>query len=171
MTGAEKIVGILYGVSILGLGALMLHTVIAAMFRTVTGTSLTDTTEFVSGWYMPVAVLVAILMTYIANEHTRAGLIYGPLSNRAKKAVLISATTIQLVLVASIAVVSTPEAIHSTQINEHFGISAVAIWPIKWLIPVTFTLMALVSVFRLVSNFRSDAVLRDAGDAADTQTY
>lgn len=163
-------IDLLYGISILGLAALMVHTVANAVVRTATGTPLTDTTEFVSGWYMPVAVLVGILITYIANEHTRAGLVYGQLGDGAKRVVLVIATVIQLVLVVAIAVTSIPEALHSFQIGEHYGISSVVIWPIKWLIPITFTLMSLVLVKRLFHNFRSDAVLRDAGETAETST-
>lgn len=155
---------LLYGLSMVALGALMLHTVVNAIVRSTTGRPVTDTTEMVAGWYMPVAILVAIFISYQANEHTRAGLVFGQLGDRAKRVLLIVATLIQLVLVGGIAAASVPEALRSFQIDEHFGISSVAIWPIKWLIPVTFFLMFLVLIKRLVENFRSDAVQRDAGE-------
>lgn len=146
----------------LGLAALMLHTVANAVVRTATGRPLADTTEFVSGWYMPVAVLVAILITYQLNEHTRAGLIYGQLSDRSKKVVLTVSTSIQIVLVGAIAVAATPEALYSTEIQENYGISSVAIWPIKWLIPVTFFFMSLVLIKRLFIRFTLNSTLQGA---------
>lgn len=168
--GRSLTLGLLYGIAILGLAALMIHTVANAVVRSITGVPLPDTTEFVSGWYMPVAVLVGILIAYITDEHTRAGLVYSQLGDRAKRVLLITATVIQLVLVAAIAVTSVPEAFSSWQIKEHYGISAVIIWPVKWIVFVAFTLMSLVIVKRLVDNFRPDAVRREAADGLGTQS-
>lgn len=158
---------LLYGLAVLAMAALMLHTVSNAVIRTATGIPLTDTVEYVSGWHMPVAILTGLLIAYRTDEHTRAGLIFQQLNDRVKRIVEIISTLIQLAFVSVVTVVSVPEAMDSYRINEHYGISSVVIWPVKWLVPIVFALMVLVLIKGLLEHLRSDPLPQPSGDGPE----
>jgi len=152
----------IYSIAGAAFALLMVHTVLNAIWRSVAAVPLADTTEYVSGWYMPIAVLTAILVAFLRNEHTRAGLIFEGLSDKGKKTMEISATVLQFVFVLAIAVAATQEASHSMSIGEHYGISDVLIWPVKCFLAAIFYFAAAVLVVRLVQLARSNKALGSA---------
>lgn len=150
--------GVTYAVATLALLALMLHTVVNALVRTIARVPIRDTTEVVAAWYMPIAVLLGILIAFQLKKHTRASLLFAGLSDRSQMIVESFSVITQAALVGAIAYFSALEAVNSVSIRERYRISDVIVWPVKVLMALVFFGSAIVLIGQLVAIVRSGAV-------------
>lgn len=109
------------------------------------------TLEIVSQYYMVACVFLPLALVELRGEQVRVDLFVRLVAPRAAYACYVVTAILTGVFFASLAYYTGKEAIRSFQINEvMMGTSYVVIWPSKWLLPISFGVVALAVAFRLL---------------------
>lgn len=126
--------------AVIGLLAMMVHTVANAFSRTVFGEPITGTLERVQYWYMPLIVLLGFVIAMHRGEHVWADMFFSRLPTASKRYVAAGASIVCAAVCALTVVYSLVHAQHNREIELTAGLTDIAAWPFTYLVPLTFAL-------------------------------
>jgi len=143
-----------------------LHVVANALMRTFLRQPIPDTLEVVQFWYLPIIALLGMIAAQQAGQHIAAELIYDKLTPQGKK--IYSSVGLVLCMAVSIGFVwfGGLEAIHAAEIGRTSGPTGLPIWPVYFLVPITFGTLA-VQFARLLLTGRELAIDVDGAPGDD----
>lgn len=128
--------------AVIGLLAMMVHTVANAFSRTVFGEPISGTLERVQYWYMPLVVLLGFVIAMHYGEHVWADMFFTRFPAAAKRYVAACASVVCAAVCLLTCVYSFGHAQHNRTIELTAGLTDIAAWPLTYLVPITFTLFA-----------------------------
>lgn len=150
---------------------LMLHTVVNAFLRTFTSTSLTGTLEYVTYWYLPAVALLGFICAQKERSHVEAELIFNRLPRANQLEIQVAGQVLTVLLCVAFAYYGLVEAIENWHIGLIGGVTGVTIWPVTFLVPFAFGVMAVQVVLEVISVLKyRDPAGRPADDAQNPQS-
>lgn len=148
------LIAVPYGVASLFLILTMLHIVANAFSRTVFGNPLWATNEFITYWYMPALCLTGFVLAQLENEQVEARLIFDRLPRPNQIELQAFAYALVILLCAGICYYTWFEALRAYNLRMTGGIIGLTMWPVTFLVPLSFGLMVLVAAADLVRVIR-----------------
>jgi TRAP-type C4-dicarboxylate transport system permease small subunit len=114
---------------------LMLHMVVDVAGRYLANRPIAGTLEYVTFWWMPLIVFLALGWAQYRSEHINVTLLTETLPDRARRVAETIADGISIVVVIILAVFAFQGAEHSFAISEAaLGTATVLIWPTKFVV-------------------------------------
>ncbi|OZC53134.1 TRAP transporter small permease [Rhodococcus sp. RS1C4] len=150
--------------AVVGLLAMMVHTVANAFSRTVFGEPITGTLERVQYWYMPLVVLLGFVIAMHRGEHVWADMFYTRFPAAAKRYVAAGSSIVCAAVCLVTVAYSFDHAQHNRDIELTAGLTDIAAWPLTYLVPITFALFA-VQYVRLGWKQLHDEDIDDSGSS------
>lgn len=145
---------------------LMLHTVLNAFLRTFTSTSLTGTLEYVTYWYLPAIALLGFICAQKEHSHIEAALIFSKLPRANQVEIQILGQVLTIALSVAFAYYGLVEAIENWHIGLIGGVTGVTIWPVTFLVPFAFAVMAVQVLLDMLAVIRNSDPAAKAGDTS-----
>jgi len=133
---------------------IVFHTLANVASRFLFNAPLPDTNEWISTWYLPIAVLAGFVLAEYKDEHIEATAVYDRLGARSRLVLAAFAQICVVALCILFIYFTALEALHAQQIGLRAGVTTVIIWPVKWLVPAAFGGIALLAGVKLVRMFR-----------------
>lgn len=137
---------VLMAVGAVAVVVMMLHIVINAVMRSVNDTPLTGTNEYVTYWYMPLVALLGFVVAQRERMHTEASVLFDRLPRRNRTELHVLGLVLTGLMCAGFAFFGWREAVHNWEIGLTGGVVGVVIWPMTFLVPVTYAVLT-VQVF------------------------
>ena len=129
---------------------MMLHIVTHALARSIFHAPLHGTNEIVEYWYLPIVALLGIPAAQLQKEHITVTMAI----ERAKPATAAVFTVFACVLGALVSIAfawfGLNRALEYMAIGQTADVSDVITWPVYFLVPVVFVLLAVLYVFDAV---------------------
>ena len=133
---------------------MMLHIVTHALARSIFHTPLYGTNEVVEYWYLPIVALLGIPAAQLQKEHITVTMAI----ERAKPATAAVFTAFACVLGALVSVAfawfGLTKALENTAIGSTADVSAVITWPVYYLVPIVFVLLAVLYILDAIAIVR-----------------
>ena len=136
--------------------ALMLHTVTNALGRYFFKMPIEGTNEVAAYWYLPVITLAGFVIAHLRREHISVSLLTDKLRVQNKKEYLIFNRVLGVLLSLALTWYGLLEAISNFQIGMTAGVSSVPIWPVTFLVPVVFAVLAAIFAVEIYLAARGD---------------
>lgn len=134
--------------------AMLAHTVIEVISRTVFNAPLSGTLEIVTYWYMPLIAFIGMWLGYGKNEHISVDLLTSRLKPGAQWVLHIFVSTVMLLFLLIVVWYSTEGAITAAERGEYIGIDRVPIWPAKFIVPLSLAAFAVTLVIHTIRVIR-----------------
>lgn len=140
------------GLGSLVLIAMMMQVVVDVFMRTFLGTGFPATPDLVGKYYMVAVSFLPLAVTEINRRHIEATIFTQNLTGLPRKAIFLFGFTVALLVFAVMAWGSLGEALKQTQRGAYVeaGTMRFPTWPSYWILPVSFALMAVVLVLRII---------------------
>ncbi|MCF2572893.1 TRAP transporter small permease [Brevibacterium sp. UCMA 11754] len=142
---------------------MMLHIVTHALTRSLFDAPIYGTNEIVEYWYLPIVALLGIPAAQLQKEHITVTMAI----ERAKPATAAVFTVFACLLGALVSIAfawfGLSKALENTAIGSTADVSAVITWPVYYLVPVVFVLLAVLYILDAV------AILRRRTEAGEQQ--
>ena len=133
---------------------MMLHIVAHALARSIFHAPIYGTNEIVEYWYLPIVALLGIPAAQLQKEHITVTMAI----ERAKPATAAVFTVFACLLGALVSVAfawfGLMKALENTAIGSTADVSAVITWPVYYLVPVVFVLLAVLYILDVVAMLR-----------------
>jgi len=139
----EKMLALIASLALL---AMMIHVVAHGLRRHAFNAPFYGTNEIVAYWYMPVLVLVGLLAAQIRGEHISVTILVDSLASKARTAMLVMGRALGFLVSIGFAWYGLAEAVKKYDMGTTAGITTIPMWPITFLVPVVFVLLALLYV-------------------------
>lgn len=114
-----------------------------ALSRAFFSSPIPYTTEMTQYWFMPVVALLGFMAAQRRGQHIAADLIYSRIPRQAQKFFLLVLFLVAALLCAAIAYYGWGEAVDAFQIRKRAGIAPIPAWPVYFLVPISFGVMAI----------------------------
>ncbi|MCT1433498.1 TRAP transporter small permease [Dietzia maris] len=137
---------VLAAIASVALVAMMLHVVAHGVWRHVFDAPFYGTNEIVAYWYMPVLVLVGLLAAQTRSEHISVTILVDSLAAKARTAMLVVGRVLGFLVSIGFAWYGLGEAVKKYEMGTTAGITTIPMWPITFLVPVVFVVLALLYV-------------------------
>lgn len=125
---------------------MMGHIVLHALMRSLFNTPIYGTNEIVEYWYLPVVALLGIPAAQLQKEHITVSMV----TERARTSTTAVFTVFACVLGALVSLgfawFGLMKALENTAIGSTADVSDVITWPVYFLVPLIFVLMAVLYV-------------------------
>lgn len=135
--------------------AMMVHVTTHALSRFLFEAPLPVTNELVEYVYMPIVALLGIPSALLQREHIVATLFTDLMVTANAVFFRALGAVIGVVVSAAWAFFGAKEALFNMEIGAVAGISAVTIWPIYFIVPIIFTVLAALYVYNAVMVIRN----------------
>lgn len=132
---------LLVAVGAVAVVVMMLNIVANALMRSLANAPLTSTNEYVTYWYMPLVALLGFVVAQRHRAHTEASVLFDRLPPANRRELRIAGLLITAVVCAGFAYYGWLEAAHSFRIGLTGGVTGVTIWPMVFLVPITYTVL------------------------------
>ncbi len=132
--------------------AMMLQIVVDVFMRSILGAGFPATADLVSRYYMVAISFLPLAMTEISRRHIEATIFTDNLRGWKRQAVDYLGFSIGLVVFAILTWGSFGEAMIQTERGAYLevGTTVFPTWPSYWILPISFALMALILILRLI---------------------
>ena len=132
--------------------AMMLQVVIDVISRKVLGAGFPATADLVSKYYMVAVSFLPLAMTEVHRRHIEATIFTQRLHGLPRKIVFLFGFAMALAVFCLLTKGSLDEALKQTARGAYVdaGTMRFPTWPSYWILPVSFALMALVLVLRII---------------------
>lgn len=125
---------------------MMGHIVLHALMRSLFNAPIYGTNEIVEYWYLPVVALLGIPAAQLQKEHITVSMV----TERARTATAAVFTVVACILGALVSLgfawFGLLKALENSAIGSTADVSDVITWPVYFLVPVVFVLMAILYV-------------------------
>lgn len=129
---------------------MMLHIVLHALMRSFFNTPIYGTNEIVEYWYLPVVALLGIPAAQLQKEHITVNMVTERARNATAAVFTVFACTLGALVSLGFAWFGLLKALENTAIGSTADVSDVITWPVYFLIPAVFVLMAVLYVIDAV---------------------
>jgi len=127
------------------------HVTLDVSFRLFFNSPIRGTLEIVSFYYMVSAVILPIAYLQIKNQHITVDLFYDWYPKPLKAASYVVSSSLTAAFFAIFAYQSWLDAVRAFNSREVvMGAAAIQIWPSRFILPISFAIMTLVTIFNLV---------------------
>ena len=151
---------------------MMVHIVVHALARSLFDAPIYGTNEIVEYWYLPVVALLGIPAAQLQKEHITVTMVI----ERARPATASVFTIFACVLGALVSLAfawfGLDKALENMAIGQTADVSDIITWPVYFLVPVVFVLLAVLYVLDAVVIARTGQTDLDlvTGEPAETDT-
>ena len=142
--GLDKVLSVLAAVVTV---LMMLHVVAHALMRYFLNSPLYGTNEIVAFWYLPAIALLGIPAAHLQNEHITVTLVTERMGRTYKNILAIFAGVVCVLVSIGFTVYGFQEAVEKMEMGATAGVTDIVTWPIYFLVPLTFVLLALLHAF------------------------
>lgn len=157
-------------VTSIALIVMMLHIVLHAVMRGFFQAPITGTNEIVTFYYLPLVALLGIPAAQLKREHITVTLFIDRMGERAAITLTVIACAIGAALSVGFAYFGLLEALSNLESGSTAGVTAIITWPIYFLVPIVFTLLALLYVGRAIALLRGRDGVNEAPTMAPDET-
>ncbi len=141
--------------------AILLNISLDVAARAFFNTSFSVTTELVSYYYMVPVVFLPLMTLEVKGEHINTDLFYRYFPEALKTMSRLVSGAISIGIYGLLANFTFKQAIIATKSGEvAMGVNLLPIWPVRWVLPVVFTLCAVIALLVALQSVRRG----DAGD-------
>jgi TRAP-type C4-dicarboxylate transport system permease small subunit len=127
--------------------------------------------EVVSYYYMVGVVFLPLAMVELRHEHINVDLFVQFLPRRARNYVYVFGCVVSIVFFTVLVYQTFLDAVHSTRINDMMmGSIYVTIWPSRWILPVSFTIIDLAIVVHAIKALRAPLAFEATPEDAEIQS-
>jgi TRAP-type C4-dicarboxylate transport system permease small subunit len=126
-----------YG-GVLAIIVMMFHIVGNALARTFWNSPLENTLEITEFWYMPILGLLGIVVAEARKQHIIVDIVYVYFPRIAQRGIYVLICVVTAVLMVAFAWYGLEAAQHSHEIRRTGGVTGLPIWPVYYLVPVSF---------------------------------
>ncbi len=132
--------------------AMMLQIVVDVFMRTFLGAGFPATADLVSRYYMVAISFLPLAMTEIRRRHIEATIFTDRLTGLPRKIVALIGFAVALAVFVPMTWGTAENALRQTDRGAYVevGTTVFQTWPSYWILPISFGLMSLVLVLRLV---------------------
>src|SRR5699024_4767931 len=156
--GLDRVLSVLAAVATV---LMMLHVVAHALLRYFLNSPLYGTNEIVAYWYLPAIALLGIPAAHLQKEHITVTLVTERMGRIYKNIPGLLVGDPRLHVSVGFAYFGFEEATDKMALGATAGVTDIVTWPIYFLVPVTFVLLALLHVFDMVVIVRTGDPDRD----------
>lgn len=141
--GARRLlVGTIDAVAGVALIAMTVHVVANGILRSFADSPIEHTLEYVQYWYLPVIAMLGFLSAQLRGRHITADLLYQALPGSVKRWVAVWSDMACAAVMCAFTWGTWHDALHRLEIRQTAGLSDVPTWPVHFLLPLTFALLA-----------------------------
>lgn len=151
-----------------GLVLMMTHIVVNAVLRFFVNQPLYATNELVAYWYLPIVALLGIPASQMQHEQIVVTLAVDKMKLVAANTFRVFACLVSFLASVGFAWFGFLEALHQMNIQSTAGVTDVIAWPVYFVVPFAFVLLALLlvlEVFAILAVHRSEAGMARASDS------
>ena len=135
---------------------MMLHVVAHAVLRFLFSSPIYGTNEMVQYWYLPLVALLGIPAAQLQKQHITVTLVTGRMNFWNAAIFKITAALLGAGVSLLWAWFGFEEALHRMSIGATAGVTDVTIWPVYFLVPLTFLLLAALYVVEMIAVRHAD---------------
>lgn len=146
---------VLSAVTAVALIMMMLHVVANAVLRHFFDEPIYGTNEFVAYWYMPVVVLLGIPAAQLRNEQITVTLAVDRMKPMSALIFKVFACAVGFLVALGFAWFGLIEAMEMMEIGATAGVVDIIAWPVYFLVPVVFVLLAVLYLIDIAITIRS----------------
>ncbi|NUS93681.1 MAG: TRAP transporter small permease [Nocardia sp.] len=128
--------------AVIVLFVMMLHVTANALLRAFASSPIQNTLEITQYIYLPIIALLGFMAAQARGEHIVADLVTHYFPRRVRRAVLGTGYAAALIVMAGFAWYGLDEALHARDIGQTAGVSTVVSWPVLFLVPIAFGVLA-----------------------------
>jgi TRAP-type C4-dicarboxylate transport system permease small subunit len=122
--------------------AMMLLIAANAVLRTWFDRPIDNSLELVQYWLLPALALLGFVAAQSRSQHITTDLVYKFLPGSAQRVVLTLGFVVSAVVAVGFAWFGWSEALHNLEIRRTAGVSTLPSWPVYFLVPLSFGLLA-----------------------------
>lgn len=149
--------------------AMTLHVVVNALFRSLANRPIQNSLEYVQYWYVPLIAMLGFISAQLRGRHIVADLIYQALPPSLKRGVAIVTQSACAITMVGFSWGTWSYALHSFDIGQTAGLADIPIWPVHFLLPVTFLILSIDFATEVVALLRGGTSRQvDSGSEYDT---
>lgn len=151
--------------------AMMLHTLANALGRYIFSAPIYGTNEMVAYWYLPGVVLIGFVAAQAQKEHISVSILYDNIPRRNQLEYTVFSGVVSALLCGAFAWFGLLEALDNLAIGAMAGNSSIIMWPITFIVPVMFALLAALLVIQVVGaliRFKRDSKAQPTSEALKT---
>lgn len=143
----DKISDLLAGLAMIFLVLMMIQVVGDVFLKYVFNSPIEDNLEIVSFYYMVGVVFLPLAMVEKRHEHINVDLFVLLLPARVQRYIYAFASLLACLFFSILAYQTCIDALRATEVREvMMGTNLVQIWPSRWILPVSFALIALTTL-------------------------
>jgi TRAP-type C4-dicarboxylate transport system permease small subunit len=136
------LVGVVEAVAGVALITMTVHVVANGILRSFAGSPIEYTLEYVQYWYLPVIAMLGFVSAQLRGQHITADLLFQALPGSVKRWVAVGCNAICAAVMCAFAWGTWHDALHRLEIRQTAGLTDVPTWPVHFLLPLTFALLA-----------------------------
>jgi TRAP-type C4-dicarboxylate transport system permease small subunit len=129
-----------------------LHITSSVVLRWVTGRDIPVTTETATYYYMVALTFLPLAFVEMKNKHLNAEFLYALFPSRIQKVITLLTTLLMLTYIAFLSFRTLINAMERTRSEEVISTATglYAIWPARWILPISLAITVLFVVSRLI---------------------
>ena len=159
-------------VASLGLMIMMLHILANVFTRYLFNSPLPNTLEWVSFWYLPIVATLGYVLAKHANEFIDAPLIFDKLTWGNRRILVMVFSAIGFVVCGAFAYFTfVNEALHGLRVQTTGGVSTLPIWPVFFVGPAIFAILAIMYLVDGVKAFRGELGVHDISASEELDEF
>lgn len=137
---------------------MMVHIVLHAVLRFSLSAPIYGTNEMVQYWYLPLVALLGIPAAQLQKQHITVTLATERMNFWNAAIFKISAALLGVVVSLLWAWFGFEEALQRMSIGATAGVTDITIWPVYFLVPLTFLLLAALYIVEMIAIRHADAL-------------
>ena len=123
--------------------------------RAVFNAPISATLDIVSFWCMIPVAFFPMMFLETNREHIQTDLFYRMFPSGVRYIADIASNVLAIAIYAILAWLTYQQAVKSTEVHEvSMGVNLLPIWPVRWILPVAFSMAAIASLAKLATDFR-----------------
>jgi len=142
-------------VASLAVVAILIHVIANVILRTFFNSPIPGTNELVGNWYLPIIAFVGFVVAKTRREHIEATLLYDKVSPKNQLLLSIVVNFAAAVALAFFAWFTFVEAQHGFETLRTSGVTGVPIWPVLWIVPFGFGVLAVMYALDAIGEIRA----------------
>lgn len=150
--GVDKILSVLTAIALI---VMMLHVVAHALLRYFFNSPIYGTNEIVAYWYLPMIALLGIPAAQLQKEHITVSLLSDRLAPLPQAIMKIFGYALGALVSVGFAWFGLQEALKRMDMGATAGVTDITAWPVYFLVPVVFVMLAALFVVDIVITART----------------
>lgn len=135
----DRTISVVASVALVGM---MFHVIAHGLSRHLFDAPFYGTNEIVAYWYMPVVALLGIIAAQLRGEHITVSILIDTLPTRPRRELIVFGRILGVLVSIGFAWFGLRKAIEHYEIGATAGITTIPMWPINFLVPVVFVILA-----------------------------